>query len=496
MTPLAISLILVPLLLAAAAWFDGNGKRLLKLYLPAGALLHCAGTLLYIILFYSEASTIIKDKMLFLDRTALPFLLITSILFLCVSLHAQIWFPAELAKAQREDGEGKLQSLRLFVPCLLAFLGTMTLVMCSRNFGLLWVAVEATTLASAPLILFHRSKGSLEAMWKYMLICSVGIGLALFGTMLMAVAANGIEHGSLDMGLLMAGKNALHPHWFKAAFIFVLAGYGTKMGLAPFHTWLPDAHSEAPGGVSALLSGALLNCSFLGIFRFLQICPPALKPFCNQMLVAAGLLSMLVAVFFIFRQPDFKRMLAYSSVEHMGLAAIFCGIGIDDMAIIHLCFHSFIKMSLFLLAGNILLAYGTRSVRSIGGMFRRMPATALFWITGMLLICGTPPSPLFFTELRMIIQAPFWLGASVFLMLAGIFAGMSMICLKICMGNEGRALPEEIDAKAAEKSSIIPAIMLTLVIICGCFIFSQAFSVNDGNAENCSAIHNTETGDF
>ena len=172
----------------------------------------------------------------------------------------------------------------------------MSLVVFSANFGLLWVAVEATTLASAPLIAYHRSRGAIEAMWKYLIICSVGIGLALFGTFMLGAALRFSNSTGTDLSfaaVAAAGKN-INVQWFKAAFLFCLAGYGLKMGLAPFHVWLPDAHSEAPSLVSVLLSGSLLNCSFLGITRVMKIAPAELQPFCREYLIAFGVLSLLI----------------------------------------------------------------------------------------------------------------------------------------------------------------------------------------------------------
>lgn len=466
---MTLALILAPLAAALLAWRDTRGRLAVRLWLPLAAVLHLAGSL-WLLASRGDVAAARLGDLLGLDMTSAILLTVTSTLFLCVSLHTQLWLPAEQAKARRDGHGGLLQSHRVFVPCLLLFLSTMTLVISARNFGLLWVAVEATTLASAPLILFHRSGSSLEAMWKYLLICSVGIGLALFGTMLMAVSATGLEHGGLSLSLLAEHRAQLHPGWFKAAFILILVGYGTKMGLAPFHTWLPDAHSEAPGVVSALLSGALLNCSLLGIWRFLSICPDGLLPFCRQLLVALGLLSLAVAVFFIIHQPDYKRMLAYSSVEHMGLAAILCGIGRWDVALLHLCGHSLIKMSLFLLAGNVLLAYGTRAIRSIGGMFGRLPRTALLWLVGVLLICGTPPSPLFVSEWLLLTSAPLWLTCLVFLMLFGVFAGMSLACLKLCLGEDGEARPAAEDVCGAERAAAVPAAALGVALLGGAYL--------------------------
>ena len=371
----------------------------------------------------------------FQDPVQFTILVVTSILFLFVALHACKWIPTAVERESAGDDSAFMPE-NIFLGCLAAFLGSMTLVILSRNFGMMWVAIEATTLLSAPLIIFHRNAESIEAMWKYMLICSVGIGFALFGTMLMAHSSQlaiGNEAG-LDFTALEKAREYFDPIWFKAAFVFILAGYGTKMGLAPFHTWLPDAHSEAPAIVSALLSGSLLNCSFIAILRFRAIAPTILAPFCDNMMIALGLFSVAIAAIFIVRQHDFKRMLAYSSVEHMGLILILSALG-SNLLPVHLFFHSIIKMALFLLAGNILLAYGTRSIDKIHGMFSTLPTSSVLWVLGILMICGMPPSPLFITEYALVFKGGLLLGGTVLFLLFVIFCGMTRIMISMTLGR-------------------------------------------------------------
>ena len=215
---------------------------------------------------------------------------------------------------------------------MLFFLGTTTLAILSLHTGVFWMAIEATTLASAPMISYQRSSRSLEAAWKYLLICSVGIAIALVGNTALAVsiAFHPATYGlPLTFRGLAAHAASLHPVWLKVAVAFIRVGYGTKMGLAPMHTWLPDAHSEAPSPVSALLSGALLNCAFLGILRTNAILVRAgIGDYSNGLLIAFGLGSMFLAGWFILQQADFKRLLAYSSIEHMGILAIAAGAGL------------------------------------------------------------------------------------------------------------------------------------------------------------------------
>jgi len=297
-------------------------------------------------------------------------------------------------------------SNRVFCACLLGFLGTMSLLACAQHLGLLWVAVEATTLASAPLICFHRTPLALEATWKYLLICSVGIALALLGSFFLGYAAlHGGQPTSLLFADLLRCAPGLSAPWLQAAFVLLLVGYGTKMGLAPLHTWLPDAHGEAPAPVSALLSGALLPCAFLPILRVQHLCQAAgHASFSRWALIALGLASLLIAGVYDLRQRDLKRMLAYSSVEHMGLLAI--GTGVGGLALwgvlLHILTHGATKGLLFLAVGNVYQAYGSKSLDQVAGVLRRLPLTGVLFLLGFFAITGSPPFGPFISTLAIV----------------------------------------------------------------------------------------------
>ena len=352
-----------------------------------------------------------------LDGPGLLFLSITSVLFLAAALYSVAALRREPRGERADFEEGFLfdnAPEATFTACLLLFLAAMTLVTVSQAFGLLWVGVEATTLASAPLIYFHRHHRSLEATWKYLLICSVGIALALLGNFFLAVAAAG--HGTsvrLALPDLLRDAGTLDRAWLKAAFLFFLVGYGTKMGLAPLHTWLPDAHSEAPSVVSALLSGALLNCALLGIVRAQQVCAAAGQaPFGQGLLVGFGLLSMAVAAVFIPGQTDYKRMLAYSSVEHIGIACLGLGFGGAwgvTGALLHIANHALAKSALFLLAGRVRAAYDSAEIATVRGFMGPLPRTGGAFLAAMLALMGLPPFGLFTSEV-MIFGAGFGAG--------------------------------------------------------------------------------------
>jgi hydrogenase-4 component F len=386
-----------------------------------------------------------------LDGLGLLFLSVTSVLFLTVSIYTLSYLRRERPGQIQDIEEGFLfdnAPEATFTACLLLFLAAMTLVTVSQHVGLLWVAVEATTLASAPLIYFHRHHRSLEATWKYLLICSVGIALALLGNFFLAVAASRSSAGTSVTPLPMVFDNLtghaseLRLPWLKAAFLLILVGYGTKMGLAPLHTWLPDAHSESPSVISALLSGALLNCAFLGIIRTHQICAAAgLGEFSHGLLVGFGLISMTVAAVFIVGQSDYKRMLAYSSVEHMGILALGIGLGGAAVfgALLHAINHSLTKAMLFLVAGNILGAFRTKSTADVRGVLRALPASGVVWLAGLFAITGSPPFGPFlseFTILKAALDQGRLVVAAVYLaLLAVIFIGMTTVALRMTQGE-------------------------------------------------------------
>jgi hydrogenase-4 component F len=379
-----------------------------------------------------------------LDAPGLVFLSLASALFAVSSLYGLAFFA-------RAHHDGALPR-RLYDACLLLFLASMTLVLTSNHIGLLWVAVEATTLASAPLVFYHRSHSALEATWKYLILCSVGIALALLGTFFLAIAATagGDTTPSLFVDVLTrpAEASRLAVPWLRGSFIFVLVGYGTKMGLAPLHTWLPDAHSEAPAPVSALLSGALLNCAFLGILRLFEICHAAGQgEFAGRLLLVLGLCSLAVAAVFLVGQGDYKRMLAYSSVEHMGVLALGVGLGAaaHPWVFLHAVNHSLIKGLLFLVAGNLVLAYGTKRVDKVHGVLHRLPASGWLFLLGFLAISGFPPFGLFHSEYSIIRAAlgsdQAWVAVALLALLGVAFVAMALNVLNMVQGRSDPETP-------------------------------------------------------
>ncbi len=470
------ALLAVPLCTAAGAYFTAR-DTVRRALLALAAVLH-AGLTAASWIWQGGA---LLGGWLFLDAPGRLFLSITSALFLAVAFYGVGYLQRENPGARPDFEEGLLFSNEreaTFTACLLLFLAAMTLVCVSQRFGLLWVAIEATTLASAPLIYFHRHHRSLEATWKYLLICSVGIALALLGNFFLAVAASDSSGTAvpLVLGDLLRQAPHLHVPWLRAAFLLFLVGYGTKMGLAPLHTWLPDAHSEAPSLVSALLSGALLNCAFLGILRLQQVCAAAGQgAFCQELLVGFGLLSIAVAALFIAGQQDYKRVLAYSSVEHMGILALGVGIGgaATFGAMLHALNHSLTKAMMFLISGNILAAYRSKSTAEVRGVIRALPASGVLWVAGFLAITGSPPFGLFLSEL-IILKAALDQGRAavsvVYLAsLAVVFMGMATAVLRMAQGE-----PLETSVATSRREPVLaimpPAVLAACVLLLGLYL--------------------------
>jgi hydrogenase-4 component F len=296
------------------------------------------------------------------------------------------------------------ERLPQFYALFAAFAATMVCGPLMNNIGVYWIAIEFTTLVSTFLVGFERGHEAIEAAWKYIIVVSAGISLALLGTVLFYWAGSLVIGPTYDMtwDALRAAAPRMNPALTQMAFLLVLVGYGTKAGLAPMHTWLPDAHSEGPAPVSAMLSGALLNTAMLGVARFLTITDAAstsLLP--RTVLVVFGALSLFVAALFIVRQRGIKRLMAYSSVEHMGVLALGFGFG-GPLAIAavlyHMLNHSLNKSLMFFGAGNVMRCFGTKDIEDIRGVWSRFPVTGALWLAGAVAITGAPPFGLFLSE--------------------------------------------------------------------------------------------------
>ncbi|MHB1155345.1 MAG: proton-conducting transporter transmembrane domain-containing protein [Phycisphaerales bacterium] len=438
MLPLVI--ILIPLLFAAIAASVGS-NRLRPWLLPPAAITHFTLTLRAIMQTRDPIAGFTipaGDSLLLLDPPGRVVLLLISSLFLLCSFYTVGYLRH---RPERPN--------RVFVACLLAFLAAMTLAIFAHHLGLLWVAIESSSLVTAPLIYFNRTQRSIEATWKYLLVCSVGIALALLGTFFLAYSSlhAGLEPTLLIDSLIIQAPQ-LSKHWLHAAFILLLIGYGTKMGLAPMHTWKPDAYGEAPGVVGALLAGGVTSCAFLAILRVNHILQLAGESaFTSRLLLFMGLVSMAVAGLFMVGQRDFKRMLAYSSVEHMGILTLGLSLG-SRLALFGTMFHilanGLTKGVLFLAAGNIHRAYNSKSIDDVRGAIRRLPLSASLFLIAFLAITGSPPFGPFISEFA-ILNAAFdtqhFLTASLFLLfLLVVFIGMGATVLHVVQGRPPAAI--------------------------------------------------------
>lgn len=343
------------------------------------------------------------------------------------------------------------------------------------SLGLSWALIEATTLVSAPLVALHGGKLSLEAAWKYVVIATVGINFALLGLLLLYVAATirlPETGASLDYTYLRAHAALLDPGLVKLAFILVLVGYGAKAGLAPMHTWLPDAHSQAPTPISALLSGALLNCALYGLMRVSGVTAASLgRPFPATLLIIFGILSIAIVVPFLIKQDDLKRLLAYSSVEHMGVIVLAVGVGgpLGQLAAaLHLLAHALSKGVMFCVAGEVTERYHTRSIARIRGILRAAPLLGALLFAGAFAITGAPPFTVFLSE-WLVVQATVAAGhgvvaIAVALLLCAVFGAIVFQVVRMAFGETPDTAPQ-MQASAAEPATTLQAPALPSVAL-------------------------------
>lgn len=325
---------------------------------------------------------------------------------------------------------------------LCVFLAAMSLAVLADNIGLMWASVEATTIATAFLVGNHRTRKSLEAAWKYVILGSVGVAIALLGIVLIYAAAQNAGEPSLSWFVLSHTTLRLDPALIRAGGALAVLGFATKAGLAPMHSWLPDAHSQAPAPVSGLMSGVLLSVALYAILRIQAITNPVIGPdFLRVLLSVAALLSLAVAAALLIRQRDYKRMLAYSSIEHMGMMAL--GVAVGPPAIpavlLYMLGHGLVKATLFVISGRILTAEGTPVITDVRGLLHRRPGLAIPWLVAMAALLGFPPFSIFFSEVAIVFAG--WaagMGVTVgiaLLLLLVIFAALTRLTVAMTLGS-------------------------------------------------------------
>lgn len=397
---------------------------------------------------------------------------ITAVSFL-VSLYSQRYMI-------HEDEQIGLKQLKTYYLLLNLFIATMLVLVCLNNLGLFWIAIEITTLISAFLVGFYRKNTAVEAAWKYIILCTVGIAFALIGLVVAYLAVSqvvGHTEQGLDWAYLLTLSHRLNPDLMKLAFVFILIGFGGKAGLAPLHAWLPDAHSEAPSPISALLSGVLLKCGLYGIVRFGMLANLSVGyNFAGEMLLFFGLLSLFIATPFILTQLNIKRLLAYSSLEHIGIIAIGLGFGTPLAlfgSLFHILNHALSKSLMFFSAGNLTVSFLTKRIEHLQGAFQKAPVSALFLMLGTLAVTGSPPFSLFLSEFYILkggLDAQHWISSIVYLvLLVIIFGGLLYHTLKIFIGQPEPS--ERLGASSSgylleqHASNILPLAVSTILLV-------------------------------
>jgi hydrogenase-4 component F len=379
----------------------------------------------------SLATFLASLSLLFVRPETGPFLIVDDVNVVFVVLTTFIAFTTSLFSAsyiahELDTGHLTPAYLRFYHAMYQTLMFAMNLALLANNVGLMWVAVELATLTTILMVGIYRTPAALEAAWKYFILGSVGIALALFGTILVYLAARSVVGEGLDAmawSVLVTRAGAFDPHLLNLAFVFLLLGYGTKVGLAPLHAWLPDAHAEGPTPISAVLSGLLLNVALFAVLRFKMIMtanPGALAP--GPLMVTLGLISVLFASFMLYRRTDIKRLFAYSSIEHMGIVTFAFGMGgplANFAGLLHMVLHSLTKSAIFFCVGHIAQIKGTQTMSQIRGLTVSHPLLGWGLVLGVLSIAGLPPMGIFMTE---------------FLIVTSTFARQPILAIALALG--------------------------------------------------------------
>jgi hydrogenase-4 component F len=403
------------------------------------------------------------------DALNLPFVLLSAF----VGLTTAAFSAATLAGERFEP-----RRLRAYHAAWQLFMGAQALALLSDNLGVMWVAIEIATLSSVLVVAVHGTPAAIEAAWKFFILCGVGIALALFGTIVLYLAAQPVL-GEGDPGLSWAGLRAVadqcDPGILTLAFVFLLVGYGTKAGLAPLHSWLPDAEAEGPLPISAVLSGLLLNAALLAVLRAMTIVgahPGALPP--GPFLMALGLLSVLLAGFALWRRRDARRLFAWSSVEHMGLAALAFGLGgtaANLAGLLHMAAHTVLKSAVFFGVGAAAQLKGSQKVVDIGGLVASHPALGWGLALGIAGVAGLPPFGLFVSEFRLLAEVAGhlpWLlvplGLGLLVAAAALVAALQGLCLGDPTPDAAGPPPGFAAARGAERLLVLVPVWLHLAL--------------------------------
>ena len=428
----------------------------------------------------SLATFVAAVALLFADRPfAGAFLLVDELNIVFVLLNAFVGLTAAVFSAsyighELETGRLTPAYLRFYHAMYQLMMMGMNLALVSNNIGLIWVAVELATLTTVLMVGIYRTHEALEAAWKYFILGSVGIGLALFGTILVYVAAQPVVgEGAAAMlwSELIASAGAFDPAMLNLAFVFLLLGYGTKVGLAPLHAWLPDAHAEGPTPISAVLSGLLLNVALYAVLRFKMLMaanPEALAP--GPLMVGMGLVSLIFAALTLYRRRDIKRLFAYSSIEHMGIIVFAFGMGgplANFAGLLHMVMHSLTKSAIFYGVGSVAQIAGTQALGRIKGLTASHPALGWGLVAAVLAIAGLPPSGVFMSEFLLVTSTFARAPVLALLLVLGILIAFGALTLRLT----GIAFGTPEGTPQPRHGSLVPMYAhITLVLVAGIWL--------------------------
>jgi hydrogenase-4 component F len=483
-----IWLLLIPLILSilafAARLVGGASRGLIEILHLICVTLVLVLSLVVVQGVLVQGTVVALGNWLHVDSLGAIFVLIVGVVGFLVGLYSISYIRNDL-----ETGELDNPRMSLYYGLFSLFLFTMLLVVTANNIIMMWVAVEATTLGSAFLVGIYGKRSSLEAAWKYIVICTVGIAFGLYGTILVyADSVNFIQEPRLAALWTEIVKNAqaLDPTLLKLSFVFILIGFGTKAGLFPMHAWLPDAYTEAPSPVTALLSAVLLNCSLFVIFRFATITNQGIGPaFTQTLFLVFGTLSVGAGVFFMFMQRDIKRLLAYSSMENAGLIILAFGLGGPAgiaAGLLQLLNQSLVKALLFCTSGNILIKYRSWNLDKVRGMLQVAPVTSFMLIAGAAALVGAPPFNIFISKFLIIstgMQVGYaWLMILCIILLMVVFTAYFRVIGSAVFGDK----PEGVAKGDVRAFSLVAplAILLVMILILGLYLPPQLITLLNG----------------
>jgi hydrogenase-4 component F len=420
---------------------------------------------------------------LFVERPETgPLIIIDDFNIYLVALTAFVSFTTSLFSAsyighELETGRVKPANLRLYHSMYQAFTFTMLLALTANNLGLMWVAVEGATLTTVLMVSLYRTHEAIEAAWKYFILCGVGIALALFGTILVYLTAQptmGEGMAAMTWSELLPRAHEFRPELLNLAFVFLLIGYGTKVGLAPLHAWLPDAHAEGPTPISAVLSGLLLNVALYAVLRFkilMAANAEAIAP--GRLMIVMGLSSLIFAALMLYRRRDIKRLFAYSSIEHMGIITFAFGMGgplANFAGLLHMTMHSLTKSAIFFAVGHISQAKGTQKIADLRGLTVTHPALGWGLVIGVLAIAGLPPFGIFMSEF-LVVTSTFARASFYGLLAIPLAVGLLLAFGALIWRVQGIAFGEPDGPGRPVSASLVPMYLhLALVLAAGLYL--------------------------